>query len=601
MGRLALSYTSITAIPGLTNGPIDMSAGGVFDTSMSFKSVEFLQPWSTSFFMNALTPLGRISLDVGLGAGIIIQEEKSGYENGHYHKPTGDGKTSYRISEDSIVRNVSPLDQGHYGINQGNSLTVREILNSSLREIVSSDDYLNIIGSDYDDILIGGDNGNTIGGNAGKDRIFGGGGNDEIDGGEDTDTIVFDSKPKDSWRAFKKAKKELENRDNDLEGRVVVPVVGTERDTVINSEIGDFNGEEHSLSKLTIEILRNPNGTASGTVIEDGEVLSDLTNALQDGNGGGMWYDTLTPIAAGTYTGYYRVGGNGKCIELEDWDAGKRGTLIQFVDGIDVPRTVVQLHPGNRNGSSEGCFLTGKRSDFQTKLFDHLQSKIQGDELGLNARNDLYFPVIPVTVEVFGDVPQPKVVGNSKAVAEGVGTKKIVKAGFNVTNDGGGISQKAIDVFFKASGNATYGQDWLFREKFVTRDWKSQKHGEIWVEKGKKGGADAIYGIRIGRDGDDMRSKVNFDVRILADNENEGNETIKFRIVDLDLYTRTVTRGWDRYAVSRDSDADGVANRAERLLLEKGAMTSKISIKDAPVSAARSDQLDFVEAYDWLF
>ena len=53
----------------------------------------------------------------------------------------------------------------------------------------------------------------------------------------------------------------------------------------------------------------------------------------------------------------------------------------------------------------------------------------------------------------------------------------------------------------------------------------------------------------------------------------EKAEQIKFGIVDLDMITKD-SKGWHLYDVSKDSDLDGKANRAERLLLDSDVVAT---------------------------
>lgn len=447
-----------------------------------------------------------------------------------------------------------------------------------------------IYGTDYDDDIYFHGGSNYIYAKGGADKIYGsdgddlidaGAGNDDVSGGFGVDTFVLADARGSSWGQFSRHKTK-QNLGND--SKIIVYSGMNEADKISGMEVAKAKSVDHPVNKIYIKINRDDDGTASGDVYLDGILDYSLSTSLRD-----MKYDTLTPLPTGKYAGYYRIGGNGPCIELEDWDGSKR-TIMQDVEGVSVPRTVVQLHPGNQNGSSEGCFLTGSRVGFQTKFFEKLQ-----ENASIDLQKEPYYPIVPVTVEVDGRALQPKISIKESVVIEPK-SKLNIDFNFNVVNDKAGIINKKVDVFFVTNGNAVYGDDFEFVDLSRSRQPSPNAKGDhesVWVE-GKLASGVTLYGIRIGtnenqsKSGELMHSSASLSIRIFSDKDYK-DDRIGINIVDFDLLTKTVKRGWAFYDISKSENLDGVANRAEGLLFHVNRQAN-ITIDDrSPGKAAMSE------------
>ncbi|MDQ1850381.1 hypothetical protein Q9299_18925 [Gemmobacter fulvus] len=462
----------------------------------------------------------------------------------------------------------------------------------------NGDDF--IYGGAGHDILIGGPGSGSYYGGAGNDRfLFDADPSDTVDGGKGEDSFVaildfFDlagtANLATRQKVFELQRKAAVNRVIDpSDGIAVATSVAPDSHVILKGiefvefakTVADFQAGkmlgDMPLMKLAIIIDRNADGTARGTVMVDGKENAELSALLRDGKGGGMWYDTLTPIDSGSYSGHYKFSSTlNKTIALSGWDR-PLGTLTQstgLTDGEgDTDRTDILIHSGGRNGLSEGCFLTGKAAGFRETAFAAL-ADLYGEDFQRLMSDRKYFPIIPVTVQVNGDAPQPKIRGVDvqQAVAPAADGSTRRKLTFEVDHDEHRIRDKALDVFFKVSGSAKLGVDWSFAKLGESPAANGGGHGTVWLE-GMKDGT-AIYGVRIGATtANVLKSSVDIAVKIAANKPAEKAEQIKFGIVDLDMITKG-SKGWHLYDVSKDSDLDGKANRAERLLLDSDVVAT---------------------------
>lgn len=461
----------------------------------------------------------------------------------------------------------------------------------------NGDDF--IYGGTGHDILIGGLGSGSYFGGEGDDRfLFDADPSDTVDGGEGEDSFVaildfFDlvgtGDLATRQKVFELQRKAAANRLIDpIEGVAVATTVTGDHvqlkdiefvefaQTVADFEAGNVLGDM-PLTKLSIVIDRNDDGTARGTVMVDGVENADISALLRNDSGGGMWYDTLTPIDSGSYSGHYKLSSTvNKAIALSSWDKAL-GNLTQstgLTDGKgDTMRTDILIHSGSRNGLSEGCFLTGKAANFRETAFAAL-AELYGEDFQRLFTDRKYFPIIPVTIQVNGDAPQPKIRGLdvAEAVTPAANGSTRAKLTFDVVNDDHRIRDKAIDVFFKVSGSAKLGSDWRFAALGENPAENGGGHGTVWLEGMM--GKTAIYGVRIGASASNvMKSSVDIAVKIAANKPAEKAEQIKFTVVDIDMITKGGT-GWHLYDVSKDGDLDGKANRAERLLLDSDVVAT---------------------------
>ncbi|GHG25332.1 hypothetical protein ACFSYD_12805 [Paracoccus aerius] len=439
--------------------------------------------------------------------------------------------------------------------------------------------------------------------------LNGGVGNDSLIGGADVDTFVFQSTAfENNWSRFNQSRNlvftpetggKVTNRDGD--GRVVLSSGSEGLDLIQDGEVAQFQNGKQDLSAIRFVINRTSDGHATGKVFENGIEVTKLTNGI-DGPAQGLHqplddilWDTLTPIGTGSYSGHYRSDRKlGERIELSGWTKGQ-GLLIH--DGVE--RTNVQIHSGQYNGNSEGCFIVSR--EFRKAFFDHVRDSVEGNG-DLVYKGGYFFPVVPVVVQVTGEVKQTKIQGIDDVVTRprpGAGPAEAT-VGFDVMDVFGGKKldhfRKSIDVFFTATADR---KDWKLPANLVGSEPATggSGHGRIWRED-TDGGA-AVYGIRIGVSGETMRSHVTFDIPIGA----KSPARIDFKIVDLDLWTLS-SKGWGLYSVSKEvkgkdgkvrpeKDTDG-AHGAEKLLLvglSNDQLTSSVTMKapKLPALAAEPD------------
>ena len=553
----------------------------------------------------------------------------------YYGYPSGDHLTGYRqerysISKDaelnSIVFKSNPLhptlyrDLANLSFDFINDpFTFRDITSFSIASLVSRDPNatIRILGSEYDDFirldpthpvdlwmgggndsLWGGNLDDVIGGYTGNDTIFGGGGNDLIEGSYDNDLLYggtgrdvffFRGARENTHAAFLQAKTPV-NKGNDAE--VVVRTLEDGTDRIKDGEIAQFSSGEHSLAKFYILIDRNDNDgdgiwTATGRIFENGkEITSKFAKTSFDDN---LIFDTLTPIPVGTYAAFYRQKSSGSAterLELEDWGGSLEGHIQQqAANGTLLYRTNIQIHGGNSNGKTEGCFLP---SLFMPAFYEYVKKQLDPGSQNFPFLNERYYPVIPITVQVTGTPPQPHVVGANSSTNDRIERTAFVT--FDVKGNAGPIKDKMIEVFFKVLGGvgaAKKGVDWDFKVS-----GPGPKPTEVLGEDGlpKK-----VYSVMISTDGNGtMLSKVSIPVTIFADSSVEARETIRFQIVDFDLWTRS-SRGWKLYQESLDRVEDytpGETSNVEDLLFGATAASriATLAIAADPVTASNQSQ-----------
>jgi hypothetical protein len=468
-------------------------------------------------------------------------------------------------------------------------------------------------------------------GGRGNDLIVGGTGAGRYVGGLGDDRFLIDANPRDTViggegedgfvmildffdilgsgdiatrrKAFNLQRKAVENRQIDADDGVALATTaqGDGRHVIVEQleyvqfaqTVSDFlSGRivgELPLAKVAIIIDRNADGTARGTVMVDGKEDGALSAFLRDDGAGGMWFDTLTPIGAGSYAAHYRISSVlGQVIALSGWD-DDLGKLKQTAglargDSADLYREAILLHSGARNGLSEGCFLTGpKAGGFIDAAFEKLAA-LYADDFARLAVDKVYFPVIPVTIDVRNDVPQPKIRGLDRGpvTPEDDGQTPALLT-FDVVNDGAGIREKALNVFFTVSGSARLGQDWTFANLGEKPAIGGHQHGALWLEGMM--GTSAVYGVRIGVKNGVLRSSVDIPVNLEPNRAGELQEAIRFNMVDIDLLRLAGDGNWRRYAISGDSDIDGRPNAAERLLFHADPVATLL-IAPGPEAAA---------------
>ena len=368
------------------------------------------------------------------------------------------------------------------------------------------------------------------------------------------------------------------NRDADAEVRLKTK--GLEKDTITEAEIARYDNGEHGLVKITIQIVRKADGTAKGQIFADGEELADLTKLISgsgerpDGYPRGLLWDTLTPIDAGTFVGYYRHSAKtGLGVELADWNSQARGVIKH--DGI--VRTEIQMHSGAHNGNSEGCFLFNR--DFRAAFFEYLESRAtQAREMGLDQKGAYYFPVVPVTV-VLRDAQeaphQTTIVPKDAPPVVMAGRDVRTKIVFDLDDGGVSHENKALDIFFTMGGSARFGDDFRFVNKVAgpPKTAAGEAHGSVW----KVG--DGVYGLRVGVDrASNMHSEVALDLLVLNDAD-KRQDTATFNVLEVDLLTYS-SGMWRAYQRSTDPDTDG-PNEVERLLLGNDR-TAELTIHPSP-------------------
>lgn len=451
-----------------------------------------------------------------------------------------------------------------------------------------------------DDHITGSNLNDTIEGHGGDDLIKGGKGDDTIDAGEtagvplDRDTMWFEAAfVADNYTRFLEAKAEAENRDNDA--TIIVKTALDGQDTITNAELGKFGTAIHHLEKIFINIVRTDDGRASGEVFINGERHDDLSAFLE---GGKMRYDTLTPIDSGDYAAYFRLRPTApkQVLEMEDW-SGNQATILQTDDSGPIERTNIQLHGGNANGQSEGCFLA---NGFNPALWNYVAAMAPAFSVGTN-----FYPVVPISIQVSGEVSQPTVEGVADRTSDRTSHKSSVS--FTLANNAVPIEQKKIDVFFKVatagkSDAATEGVDWAFLQanELNAGQVAAQFVGLL------NGTGERVYKARMDVDSaGNLVEDLNIGVRIFGDAAGaaaEGVERIRLTIVDLDIFTRKSNGDYVEYKSSLDSDTTGNFSLRKAELLLVGATqtrTSTLTINKDPVATSVADLQGLNDAAPW--
>ncbi|MEM8863837.1 MAG: calcium-binding protein, partial [Chloroflexota bacterium] len=188
-----MGYTSISG----TNSevPLSMEYDGLFDTQITYSTVEYIGFLNGNWFLNPITSIGRLSLLVSSAQ--TVNGTISGYSNGAFHQPIFGSvpAQSYRVLETATVSQLYPLSGSsggsiqYWGLFGGTAPTIAEIFSSSLRELIDPNSPLQITGTSFADVLIGKSQNDSISGGLGKDTIHGEEGDDDIHGGAGSDDL----------------------------------------------------------------------------------------------------------------------------------------------------------------------------------------------------------------------------------------------------------------------------------------------------------------------------------------------------------------------------------------------------------------------------
>lgn len=290
--------------------------------------------------------------------------------------------------------------------------------------------------------------GDKITGGELDDRIDGGIGNDTIKGGSGKDVAVFSGNFKNYDFTY---------HSTTAGGGTVVTVEAKQgsdgQDVLTDIEFAQFADQKVPLAKWEFKVSRQQDGKAEIAFHENGKKLYETSASVPTD----CAYDDATPIRVGTYEAMYRTKGSVNSesrIELSSYD----GTST--VAG----RTAIQIHVGNKTLDSQGC-IVASNSTFLNKVRARIDEALtEMNEVEAPNGPQVFYPLpVPISVEVIGNVPQPKLhMPEDSSIADrSTNFAFVPELQFKRYGDIDGITKKAV-VTFTVAGSADYGEDYRF-------------------------------------------------------------------------------------------------------------------------------------------